>query len=108
MLNQILIPKILSFVVLCVQLTILFNKVLIFSDKLFFVDRNFTVELEIKDTTDATRPASYLVFYLEIDSEVRLKTKLYDKRDGFNFPIVNFPSLCNSILAAPVYGVYIS
>jgi hypothetical protein len=32
---------------------------------------------------------------LEIDSEVRLKTKFYDKRDGFNFPIVSFPSLCN-------------
>ena len=63
---------------------------------------------EIKDTTDAARPASYLVLHLEIDSEVRLKTKFYDKIDGFNFPIVNFPSLCNIILAAPVYGVYIS
>ena len=65
------------------------------------------VEFEIKDTTDASRPASYLVLHLKIDSEVRLK-KNYDKRDGFNFPIVNFPSLCNSILAAPVNGVYIS
>jgi hypothetical protein len=64
--------------------------------------------LEIKDTTDATRPASYLVLHLEIDSEVWLKTKLYDKGDGFNFPIVNFPSVCNSMLAAPVNGVYIS
>jgi len=82
--------------------------VLIFSHNIFVVDRNFAVELEIKDTTDATRPASYLVIQPEIDSEVRLKTKSYDKRDGFNFSIVNFPSLCNSILAAPVYGVYIS
>jgi hypothetical protein len=72
------------------------------------VDHIFTVELEIKDTTDATRPVSYLVPHFEIDSEVRLKTEFYDKIDGFNFPIVNFPSLCNSILAAPVYGVYIS
>jgi hypothetical protein len=39
----------------------------------------------------------------KIDSEVRLKIKFYDKIDGFNFPIVNFPSLCNSILVAPVY-----
>jgi hypothetical protein len=74
----------------------------------FLVDHIFTVELEIKDTTDATRPASYLILHLKIDSEVRLKIKFYDKIDGFNFPIVNFPSLCNSIPAAPVYEVYIS
>ena len=71
------------------------------------VDHIFTVELEIKDTTDATRPVSYLVPHFEIDSEVRLKTKFYDKRDGFNFPIVNFPSLCNSILEHQ-YMKYIS
>jgi len=32
----------------------------------------------------------------------------YDKRDDFNFPIVNFPFICNNIPAAPAYGVYIS
>jgi hypothetical protein len=26
----------------------------------------------------------------------RLRTKLYDKRDDFNFPIVNFPFICRS------------
>ena len=35
-------------------------------------------------------------------------TKLYDKRDDFNFPIVNFPFICSNIPAAPAYGVYIS
>ena len=33
---------------------------------------------------------------------------LYDKRDDFNFPIVNFPFICSNIPAAPVYGVHIS
>jgi hypothetical protein len=33
----------------------------------------YTPKLEIKDTTDATRPASYLVLHLKINSEVRLK-----------------------------------
>ena len=33
--------------------------------------------------------------------------KLYDKRDNFNFPNVNFPFICSNIPAAPVYGVYI-
>ena len=37
-----------------------------------------------------------------------LRTKLYDKRDDINFPIVNFPFTCSNIPAAPAYGVYIS
>ena len=52
--------------------------------------------------------ASYLDLHLEIDSEVRLRTKRYDKRDDFNFPIVIFPFICSNIPAAPAYGVYIS
>jgi hypothetical protein len=56
-----------------------------------FVDRIYPIELEIKDTTNADRSASYLGLHLEIDSEGLLRTKLYDKRDVFNFPIVNFP-----------------
>jgi hypothetical protein len=47
--------------------------------------------------------ASYLDLHLEIDSEGRLRTKLYDKRDDFNFPII-----CRNIPTAPAYGVYIS
>jgi hypothetical protein len=47
-------------------------------------------------------------WYLGIDSEGRLRTKLYDKRDNFNFPIVNFPFIFSNIPAAPAYGVYIS
>jgi hypothetical protein len=62
--------------------------VLLFGD---FVDRIYPIELEIKDTTDTDRSASYLDLHLEIDSEGRLRTKLYDRRDDFNFPIVNFP-----------------
>ena len=37
-----------------------------------------------------------------------LRTKLYDKRDDFNFPIVNFPFICSNIPTASSYGVYIS
>jgi hypothetical protein len=49
-----------------------------------FVDRIYPIELEIKDTTNTDRSASYLDLHLEIDSEGRLRTKLYDKRDDFN------------------------
>ena len=51
---------------------------------------NQMFELEIKDTTDTDRSASYLDLHLEIDSEGRLRTKLNDKRDDVNLPIVNF------------------
>jgi hypothetical protein len=32
----------------------------------------------------------------------------HDKRDDFNFPIVNFPFICSNISAIPAYGLYIS
>ena len=73
-----------------------------------FVDRIYPTELEIKDTTDKERSASYIDLHLEFDSEGWLGMKLYDKRDDFNFPIVNFPFICSNIPAAPAYGVCIS
>ena len=73
-----------------------------------FVDRIYPIELEIKDTTDTDRFAAFLDIHIGIDSEGRLRSKLYDKRDDFNFPIVNFPFIKSNIPAAPAYGVYIS
>jgi len=73
-----------------------------------FIDRIFPIELQIKDTTDTARSASYLDLHLEIDSESQLRTKLYDKGDHLNFSIMNFPFICRNISAAPEYGVYIS
>jgi hypothetical protein len=64
------------------------------SSMLISVSENFLVEsepieFEIKDTTDTDRSASYLDLHLEIGSEGRLRTTPDDKRDYFNFPIVN-------------------
>jgi hypothetical protein len=73
-----------------------------------FVDSIYPIELEIKNTTDTDRSASYIDLHLEIDSDGRLRTKPYDKRDDFNFPIVKFPFICSNIPAAPAYGVYMS
>ena len=36
------------------------------------------------------------------------QVKLYDKRDDFNFNIVNFPFLSSNIPQSPAYGVYVS
>ena len=73
-----------------------------------FVDAIYPEELEIKDTTDADNQASYLDLSLKFDSAHNLQVKLYDKRDDFNFSIVNFPFLCGNIPQSPAYGVYIS
>ena len=40
-----------------------------------FVDCIYLIELELMDTTDTNRSASYLELHLEIDSEGRLPTK---------------------------------
>jgi hypothetical protein len=45
------------------------------------------IELQIKDTKDTDMSASYLDLHLEIDSEGWFRTKLYNKREDFNFPI---------------------
>jgi len=65
-------------------------------------------ELEIKETTDTASSASFLDLYLEFDDSGQLSTKMYDKRDDFNFKIINFPNMCSNIPAAPAYGVCIS
>ena len=52
-----------------------------------FVDRIYPIELKIKDTTDTDRYASYLDLHLEINSEGRLRTKLYDRKIISIFPL---------------------
>ena len=74
-----------------------------FSD---FVDRIYPIEPEIKDTTDTDTSASDLDLHIEIDTEGRLRTKLYDKKDEFNFSIVNFPFISSNIPAGPAYGIH--
>ena len=56
-----------------------------------YIDDIYPAELEIKDTTDADHRASYLDLDLSYDRNKRLQVKLYDKRDDFDFNIVNFP-----------------
>jgi hypothetical protein len=46
-------------------------------------------ELDIKNTTESDKSASYLDILLNIDSNGSLKTAVYDKRDHFDFAIIN-------------------
>jgi hypothetical protein len=52
--------------------------------------------------------SSFLDLYLEFDDSGQISTKIHDKRDDFNFKIINFPNMCSNIPASPAYGVYIS
>jgi hypothetical protein len=65
-------------------------------------------ELEVKETTDTASSASFFDLYLEFDDSGQFSTKTSDKRDDFNFKIINFPNMCSNIPASPAYGVYIS
>ena len=47
----------------------------------------------------------YLALTFMIDSGGKLSTRLYDKRDDFDFHIVNFPFLSNNIPLDSSYGV---
>ena len=50
----------------------------------------------------------YLDLHLEIDNEPWLRSKVYDKRNAFNFPIVNFPFTYSNIPTVHAYGVHLS
>ena len=48
----------------------------------------------------------FLDLNLSIHNDI-VSTKIYDKRDDFNFDIVNFPFLDGDVPRSPSYGVYI-
>ena len=64
--------------------------------------------LDLKEATDNPNGRSYLDLYLFKTENGLLSRRLYDKRDDFNFDIVNYPFLDSNIPISPAYGVYIS
>ena len=64
-------------------------------------------ELVLKKTTENSGMVSYLDVGVIVTSG-QFITTIYDKRDSFNFPIVNFPFMSSNIPAVPSYGIYIS
>ena len=64
-------------------------------------------ELELKETTENTSECSYLDIMM-FNDDGELKFKLYDKRDQFQFGIVNYPHMDSNIPIGPAYGVYVS
>ena len=56
---------------------------------------------------NGTTEAPFLDLNLSITNGIG-SSKIYNKRDDFNFEIVNFPFLDGDVPRSPSYGVYIS
>ena len=79
-------------------------------DKNFFdsmVNRIYPSELQLNKANVSDTGASFLDLHLSILYGF-VKTKIYDKRDDFDFDIVNFPFLDGDLPRSTSYGVYIS
>ena len=59
----------------------------------------------VPDDTDGTS-CPFLDLQVTITDSI-ISTSIYDKRDSFNFPIVNFPDLSGNIPQKSSYGVFI-
>ena len=64
-------------------------------------------ELTLKRTTESDTTFSYLDVSISI-CQGKFITEVFDKRDNFNFNIVNYPYMCSNIptCTKPTYGVY--
>ena len=79
-------------------------------DNIFFdsmVNRIYPSELQRNKTNVSDAEASFLDLHLSI-SDGFFKIKIYDKRDAFDFDVVNFPFLDGDVPRSTSYGVYIS
>ena len=65
-------------------------------------------QLTVEKANKSDHLEDYLDLTFIIDSGGKLSTRLYDKRDDFDFHIVSFPFLSRNIPSGPSYGVYIS
>ena len=71
------------------------------------VDRIHLSELQLNKANSSDTEAPFMDLNLSI-SNGTLSTKIHDKRDDFDFDIVNFPFLDGQVPRLASYGVYIS
>ena len=72
------------------------------------VDRIYPTELQLNRANSSDTEAP---FFLDLNlciSNGTVSTKIYDKRDDFDYDIVNFPFLDGDVPRRTSYGVYIS
>ena len=71
------------------------------------VSQIYLSELQLNKANTSDAEAAFLDLHLSISNGI-VSTKMYDKRDDFNFEIVNFPFLDGDVPRSTSYGVYIS
>ena len=71
------------------------------------VNRIYPSELQLNKANVSDAEASFFNLHLSI-LDGFVKTKIYDKRDYFDFDTVNFPFLDGDVPRSASYGVYIS
>ena len=71
------------------------------------VDRIYPTELNLNRANSSDTEAPFLDLNLCI-SNGRVSNKIYDKRDDFDFDIVDFPFLDGDVPRRTSYGIYIS
>ena len=64
-------------------------------------------ELQLSKANTSDTKAAFLDLHLSISNDI-VSTKIYDKRDDFDFEIVNFPFLDGDVPRSTSYGVYIN
>ena len=86
------------------------DDLIVFNNKKFldYLKEIYPSQLTVEKANKSDHLADYLDLTFIIDSGGKLSTRLYDKRDDFDFHIVNFPYLSSNIPSGPSYGVYIS
>ena len=71
------------------------------------VNRIYPPELQLNKANTSDTETPFLDLHLSISNGF-VSSKIYDKRDDFDFDIVNFPLLDGDVLRSTSYGVYIS
>ena len=71
------------------------------------VNQIYPPELQLDKANTSDTEAHFLDLHLSISNGF-VSSKSYDKRDDFDFDIVNFPFLDGDVLRRPSYEVYIS
>ena len=66
----------------------------------------YPADFEIKDTTESITSSCDLDLLLSIGRDGQLHTSLYNKRDDYNFHIINVPFLGSNITSSPAYDVF--
>ena len=71
------------------------------------ISQIYPSEFQLNKANTSYTEAAFLDLHLSISNET-VSTKIYDKRDDFDFDIVNFPFLDGGVPRSTSYEVYIS